>query len=94
MTTKIYDYDSHNIESETKQILYWMADTAKCLQEGKARFAITSLSNALQHIAELAITQNKLYIENGYQAPELDYKKIYEEALIKAKKEIKEYYNK
>lgn len=90
MTTKtqIADYQKEQIEYATKQLLYWMGNTAKELKEGNGVMAHHDLTNALRFAFDLALAQQTAKAVNGFGELDLDYNKIYADSVIYAQKEI------
>ena len=88
MKTKIYDYQKEQIKYATKQLLYWMGNTAKELKEGNGAMAHHDLTNALQYAFDLAVAQQTTKAMNGFQDLDIDYNKIYADSVKYANQQI------
>lgn len=88
MTTKINDYQKEQIEYHTKQIMYWMKAAIEEIKAGSGVMAHHDLTNALRYAFDLAIAQQTTKAMYGFQDLDIDYNKIYENAVEYANKEI------
>lgn len=88
MTTKINDYQKEQIEYATKQLLYWMGNTAKELKAGNGFMAHHDLTNALRYAFDLAVAQQTTKVMNGFQDLDIDYNKIYADSVKYANQQI------
>ena len=65
-----------------------MGRVSKNLYNGDAAAAHVEMINAVFHIMEIALAQERIRVKNISEQPKLNYAEIYDKALEQAKKEM------